>query len=164
LIPRSADFAVRRAAAADLEALAEVEAAAFTDPWPAAAIAPFLEGGGGHAWLARARDGQAIGGALVREVAGEAELLRVATVPPWRRRQVARALLAAAFAELDRAGIACHLEVRADNLAAQGLYQELGFVRSGLRRKYYRDDCDAWLYARPAAAPGLPGATAGEFG
>ncbi len=47
----------------------------------------------------------------------------------------------------------CHLEVRADNLAAQALYQRLGFELAGLRRRYYRDDCDAWLYRPRARQP-----------
>lgn len=145
-------FSVRPALASDLGALAEVEAAAFSDPWTAGAIAEFWAGIGAHAWLAESADGQAIGCALFREVAGEAELLRVATSPAWQRRRVARDLLGLALGELDRAGIDCHLEVRADNVAAQALYHRLGFVRSGQRRKYYRDDCDAWLYTRKSFA------------
>ncbi len=110
-------------------------------------MAGFWDAPGARGWLAEAA-GQAVAFALFRVVAGEAELLRVATAPVWRRRQVASALLGAAFAELDGAGVDCHLEVRADNRAALELYVGLGFAPSGRRRKYYSDGCDACLYTR----------------
>lgn len=37
------------------------------------------------------------------------------------------------------------LDVRADNSAAMGLYQKMGFKAVGLREKYYRDGCDGVL-------------------
>ena len=147
---------IRGASIRDLDTLAALEAGAFAEPWTPDQIAGFWEAPGALGWLAEATAGDAVGFALFREVAGEAELLRVATAPAWRRRQVGRSLLAAALAGLDRSGVRCHLEVRADNLAAQALYQGFGFALAGLRRRYYRDDCDAWLFARE------PGSLGGE--
>ena len=86
--------------------------------------------------------------------ADEAELLRVATAPAWRRRQVAQGLLRRALAEFDRAGIACHLEVRADNRPAQLLYERHRFAYLDRRPAYYRDGCAAWIYARRACGSG----------
>ncbi len=140
----------RAASDADLEALRQLEASAFDAPWTAAQIAEFWSVPGGRGWLAEDAAGRAIGFALFREIPGEAELLRVATHPAWQRRSVARRLLAWALAEFDRAGIDCLLEVRADNLAAQKLYDSLDFERQGQRKRYYRDGCDAWLFARRA--------------
>ena len=38
------------------------------------------------------------------------------------------------------------LEVRKSNVAAQGLYQKLGFAIEGERKKYYEDNNeDAWI-------------------
>jgi [ribosomal protein S18]-alanine N-acetyltransferase len=108
------------------------------------------EGPGVLGWLAENAAAEAVGSALFRQAGGEAELLRVATRPAWRRGGVARRLLAGALAELDAAGVDCFLEVRADNLAAQQLYSRLGFSPTGLRRGYYRDGCDARLFARRA--------------
>ncbi len=142
---------LRAASAADLPALVQLEASAFGDPWTAEEVAQFACAPTGRAWLAEDEEGRAVGFALFREICAEAELLRVATHPAWQRRQVASRLLAAALAELDRAGVDCFLEVRADNLGAQKLYERLGFAPSGLRRSYYRDGCDARLYARRAA-------------
>jgi ribosomal-protein-alanine acetyltransferase len=141
---------IRRASAADLEALVALEAGAFDAPWSADQISRFWAGAEALGWIAEAAGGHAVGFALFRAVAGEAELLRIGTEPAWRRRQVGQSLLAAALADLERAGADCHLEVRADNAAAQALYLRLGFALAGVRKRYYRDDCDAWLYARRA--------------
>lgn len=140
----------RAASVADLEALVHLETNAFDAPWTAEQIAQFWSVPGGRGWLAEDAEGRAVGFALFREVHGEAELLRVATHPAWQRRQVAKSVLGEALAALDGAGVDCFLEVRADNLAAQELYARLGFELSGRRRKYYRDGCDARLYARRA--------------
>lgn len=149
-MPARPDWRIRAASADDLQALAELESAAFADPWGAQSIAEFWVAPGARAWLAEAPGGRPVGSALLRQVAGEAELLRIATAPARRREGIAHALLQAALAELDRAGVDCHLEVRADNLPAQTLYGRLGFEVTGRRKGYYRDDCDAWLYARRA--------------
>jgi [ribosomal protein S18]-alanine N-acetyltransferase len=132
--------------------MAAIEAAAFDEPWSAAALAEIWAEPGARGWLAQNPAGEVLGFALFRVVAAarEAELLRVATVPAWRRRGVAAGLLGFALAELDRAAIDCFLEVRADNLPAQELYRRFGFVRVQIRPAYYRDGCDAWVLARPA--------------
>lgn len=145
--PPLAPLRVRSAAPADLETIAALEASSFAEPWTARSLAGFWEAPGARGWLAETA-GQAVACALFLVVAGEAELLRVATAPAWRRRQVARTLLGTAFAELDGAGVDCHLEVRADNQPALELYLGLGFAPSGRRRKYYSDGCDACLLAR----------------
>ena len=147
---QGAPFDIRCAATADLAALVALEESAFADPWTAEQIAGGLAGPGAVAWLAATAGDGPVGFALFRRVADEAELLRVATTPAWRRRQVAHGILRLALAELDRNGIACHLEVRADNLPAQALYRQLGFELSGRRKGYYRDHSDAWIYVRRA--------------
>lgn len=40
------------------------------------------------------------------------------------------------------------LEVRADNVAAQRLYERRGFRRTGVRRGYYPGGVDAWVLTR----------------
>jgi len=130
--------------------MATIEAAAFSEPWSSTALTEIWSGPGARAWLAESREGEIVGFALFRVVAAarEAELLRVATVPAWRRRGVAAGLLAGALAGPDLASIDCFLEVRADNRPAQELYRRFGFVQVQLRPAYFRDGCDAWVLAR----------------
>lgn len=78
------------------------------------------------------------GFALSRSIAGEAELLLLATTPRFRRRGVAAALLRSVVADaLDQGAATIHLEVREGN-EATGLYRAAGFAQVGERRQYYR--------------------------
>jgi len=83
-------------------------------------------------------------------VAGEMQILNVATAPPFRRQGVARRLLEYAF-NLAREGMAdsAFLEVRLGNHGAIALYRAFGFVDAGVRPEYYSDGEDALLMSCP---------------
>ena len=82
-------------------------------------------------------------------VVGEAELLRIAVDPAARRRGLGRRLLGLCERELHQNGIrSLHLEVRLSNIAAQALYEAVGWRRTGQRQHYYRDGEDAVLYSK----------------
>lgn len=90
---------------------------------------------------------------LARALAGEAELLTLAVVPPARRLGLGRSLLQAAMAEAARRGAATiWLEVAEGNLAGRGLYTASGFTVSGRRPRYYRDGQDALVMRCPLGA------------
>ena len=79
--------------------------------------------------------------ALGRVVADEGELLRLGTSPQHRRQGLAEKSLAALLDKMREVGAKkCFLEVRSRNAPAIALYEKLGFVRVGLRKKYYGDD------------------------
>lgn len=90
-------------------------------------------------WLTLAHvDERPAGFALIRAIAGEAELLLLATHPRYRRSGVGSALLRAAIAGArDRQAARIHLEVRANNPAIS-FYTRAGFAKVGERRAYYR--------------------------
>lgn len=75
----------------------------------------------------------------------QAEVLTIASHPEARGRGIGRTLLAHLIAEARVAGCeVVHLDVRADNEAALGLYASFGFTELGRRAGYY-DGCDAVL-------------------
>jgi len=81
--------------------------------------------------------------------AGEAELLRIAVDPAHRGLGLGLILLEACQRDLASHGMEqLHLEVRASNLAAIGLYRACGWRACGLRPGYYPDGEDAALYQR----------------
>ena len=105
------------------------------------------------AWL----DDAPAGFALVRSVAGEAELLLLAVAPGARRRGVGTALLRSVIADAVALAVSdLHLEVRAGNDAVR-LYTEHGFRKVGERRAYYRgktgQSFDAHTYRLPLPEP-----------
>lgn len=102
-------------------------------------------------WLTLARLGNRMAGfALARAVAGEAELLLLATDPVVRRRGVGGALLRSVVDEARSRGVAqLYLEVRSSNPAVD-LYRSIGFIKVGERIGYYRGTnsqlFDAWTF------------------
>lgn len=75
---------------------------------------------------------------LTRIIAGEAEVLTIATHPDHRRQGLARALLAQFHAMAQARGAsAAFLEVAADNAPALALYRAMGYQPVGHRRAYY---------------------------
>ena len=123
------------AAASDAGVLAEIHASAFDRPWSAAEIAALLDSPG---TLALQSSGDRKGFVMVRALAGEAEILTLAVAPEGRRQGQARALMQAAIVQaLARQAETLFLEVAADNAAALGLYEGLGFEMAGRRKGYY---------------------------
>ena len=82
----------------------------------------------------------------------EAWVQTVAVAPAAQGRGLGDRLLTALLDEAARRRApAVSLEVRADNPAAQRLYERHGFVRTGVRRGYYRPGVDAWVLTRRRA-------------
>lgn len=83
-------------------------------------------------------------------VLDEFEILNIAVLPEFRRMGIARHLLLTTLQEAKKMAIQniC-LEVRVTNSAAIGLYENCGFIRTGVRPHYYPDTGeDALLYQR----------------
>ena len=82
-------------------------------------------------------DGIAAGFIIGWCISGEAEIIQISVAPAYHRRGIG-ALLLQSFLE-SHAPAGCHLEVRADNRAAQALYRRFGFVPYSRRPGYYAD-------------------------
>lgn len=129
---------VRRMVAADLGAVSAIEQQAYQFPWSAGIFRDCMRMG--YACLAATGiSGQLMGYCFMSAAAGEAHILNICVDAAWQRRGVATVLMDNALA-VARAGHAgrVFLEVRPSNTAAITLYQQLGFDRVGLRKRYYR--------------------------
>ncbi len=131
------------AAMAHLPVLDVLQQQAFADPktsgpaWTEAAIAGMLGMPGVMTRLLH-QDGQAMGMAMWRAVADEAELLTIGVLPDGRGQGLGQALLLDGMENLAGQGVATlFLEVAVNNLAAIQLYQKHGFIIIGRRRNYY---------------------------
>ncbi len=136
----------------------EIERASFSDPWTSALLAEELEPGRDRLALgARAAAGVLAAFALARVVAGEMNIMVIATRPELRRRGLGRALLRELLARGRARGVVrVDLEVRAGNEAAIALYDGEGFTRVGRRPGYYRDGEDAVLMSCVLTRPPVP--------
>lgn len=93
-------------------------------------------------WVAA--EGRAVVGFLIlRQVAGDAEILNVAVLPAARRKGIGSNLLREALRWANKQDISkIHLEVRASNVAAIRFYEAHGFQTAGQRRGYYSQPPD----------------------
>lgn len=139
----------------DLDCLAVLHAACFPDPWSATTMATLLATPGSFGILSATPD-QPAGFALARVAADEAEILSIGVAPGWRRRGVARQLVAAVSVRAAESGARrLFLEVAADNHPARALYLREGFAQVGRRPRYYRragKAVDALVLARALTA------------
>ncbi len=130
----------------DLDSVMEIERASFSTPWSETSFRNLLSREDADLWVAIV-DGALRAYAVVWYVDREAELGNLAVARRWRRRGLGRWLLDWALnAARTRGTGQIFLEVRESNRAAQRLYEERGFRRVGVRRRYYRAPAeDAWV-------------------
>jgi ribosomal-protein-alanine N-acetyltransferase len=124
----------------DVEAVHELEAELFPDPWSVEtfwselALVPESR----H-YLVAERAGALVGYAGLVAVARQADVQTLAVAGDAQGRGLGRRLLDALVAEARRRDAGeLLLEVRAENEAAQALYANAGFERIAIRRGYYR--------------------------
>lgn len=117
--------------------LAELHAQCFNTAWDESAFANLLENGG-FGWCLLGLEPSIAAFILLRSAATETEILTLATHPDHQRKGLATKLLQHCCAELPAHNIEeIFLEVRADNLAAQKLYNACGFSEIARRPAYY---------------------------
>ena len=147
--------AVKMLSLGDAAAMAELHAIAFpaSEAWP---LKAFKDLAAQHTTLAA---GIVIGGDLrvmivAQFVAGEAEILTLATAPAARRCGFAGALLTNLEQRLRSEGLTKWLlDVAADNVGAIAFYEKQGFEVDGRRSNYYKrlegQRVDAILMSKP---------------
>ena len=137
---------------ADAARCAELEAQLFDgdDPWPARAFKAELEAKHIHYVAARVDDklvGYAGIARLGRKQPYEYEIHTIGVDPAYQGHGIGRGLLTELLEYAS--GGAIFLEVRTDNEPAIGLYESVGFVNVGLRKRYYRaSGADAYTMRR----------------
>lgn len=126
---------------------AALHAECFDPPWDETEMAALLASPG-VTGLILDQDGAPTGLALMRAVAGEAEILTIGVRPAARRAGLGARLLDACIASTrDQGCDQLFLEVSARNTAAAALYAQAGFEEIGRRAGYYRDGADARVLA-----------------
>lgn len=133
-------------AAAHIPALAALERACFADPWSEAALLEELDNPCA-AFLVAERDGVPVGYVGCHHIAGEGYITNVAVDPACRRQGIARQLLTTALRDWPHLS-RITLEVRVSNAPAIALYEGLGFVKDGVRPRFYAHPTeDAAIYS-----------------
>jgi len=141
-------FRIRRMTPDDLEQVIAIDHASFSLPWPERSFRfELTDNPAARCWVAEGEDGSVIGMLVLWLIVDEAHIATIATKPEYRRQGAAKQLMDYALVSaVDEGAKSAFLEVRESNLAAQAMYRQYGFVATGRRPHYYKDnDEDALL-------------------
>ncbi len=126
----------------DIPKIAALDAACFSDAWSEKSIADLVASDSVVCFVAK-EDDELFGYIIVRIIAPEGELYRIAVDKSKRGRGVGYKLIKNTVDYLDGEGLeTLFLEVRSQNIPAIALYSSYGFKGIGQRRNYYKDPSD----------------------
>ncbi len=122
--------------AADLNAIMEIEPHIYSHPWSQGNFRDSLNSGY-PAWVLE-YEGKLIGYSLMMIVLDEAHLLNLSIAKAHQKQGLGRLLLEHMIQVAKNKNAAnMFLEVRASNVAAIALYENIGFNEMAIRRSYY---------------------------
>ncbi|MDD5492664.1 MAG: ribosomal protein S18-alanine N-acetyltransferase [bacterium] len=138
--------------AEDLDAVLKIEQASYSLPWTRSMFEQELRIATSRFFVAKSQPTmEIVGYAGYWQVVDELHLINIAVHPEYRRQGLGKHLLFYVLCDGKRLGLKrATLEVRASNLAAQRLYEQVGFKNIALRKSYYADNLEdaviMWLY------------------
>ena len=132
----------------DTSRIAEIEKEVFHDAWGKRSIDSYLKDEF-KVVLSATISTRTVGYLIGTRIAGEAEILRIATDVNARKLGIGSALMKA-FIDICRGGNDCSifLEVRSKNAPAISLYRAHGFSEYATRKNYYKSPDDDALMMR----------------
>jgi [ribosomal protein S18]-alanine N-acetyltransferase len=153
-----------------VDAILRIEAASFSAPWTRRMFEVELTDNPFSRFFVAQADRSGHTGEPLPEVVGyvcfwvvfeELRMMNVAVEPHVRRRGIGHALLLKALSTgIEEGARRALLEVRASNDSAVTLYERAGFVRTGMRAKYYTNPIeDAVLMEAELSKKGQGGYT-----
>jgi ribosomal-protein-alanine N-acetyltransferase len=124
-----------------LDQVLEIEEVSYPAPWSYYAFAyELLHNDLAHYIVALSGD-KIVGYCGMWLILDEAHITNVAVHPDYRRKSIGEALMLEMIRLAVQKGSArMTLEVRPTNTAARSLYEKLGFVENGRRKRYYTDN------------------------
>ena len=146
----------RTATSFDVPVLVSLERAIFKyDPWSVGQFKEELAEVGKSRYYILASEGDEVvgyGGILFISAGMEADILTLAVKPEYRKRGIARAMLAELLKwGISKGATSFMLEVRKENSEAQSLYEKEGFSKVSERRNYYGVGIDAVVMRKELA-------------
>ena len=157
-MPEGADWEiVRTTDSEDLDGVAALEAASFTNPWTREMLErDIARSDVAHAFVVRGAGRRVAAFCTCWIVYDELHVNSIAVDPELRGKGLATALMRFVLAEAERRGAhRATLEVRRSNRPARRLYEKLGFSIVAVRSQYYtQPDEDALILWRDARHPG----------
>ena len=134
-------YSIRPITLKDVDEVWNIEKMCFPVPWSRQSFVLEIEHNKCARYFVAEHAGTIVGYGGMWLVLDEAHITNIAVHPLARRKGIGEALLRVLMAEANRLGIQkITLEVRDSNTAARNLYEKLGFVSVGRRKRYYSDN------------------------
>ncbi len=125
---------------ADLDEVMAIERTSFRHPWSSNFFLEELQVACARSILAQVND-KIVGYVLFWLLPDAVDIHNIAVHTEFRRKRIGQSLLQHVLEQArNRSSSRVTLEVRVSNIAAQKLYESVGFVSQGLRKGYYSDD------------------------
>ena len=132
---------IRRMKAADVSQVHALELATFAEPWSEQSFLDEINKNVCARYLVMAQGEEILAYAGAWMVFEEGHITNIAVKEAYRGQGVGEALTRALMQYAANLGVQyMTLEVRRSNLTAQRLYQKLGFIELGVRKRYYTDN------------------------
>ena len=134
-------YPIRKMMLDDLEQVVAIDQVSFSLPWPLRSFYfELTDNPASRCWVAE-QDGRVIAMIVAWLFVDEIHIATIATHPDFRRQGIGERLLAHTLQSAKEEG-ACtsFLEVRESNVAALEMYRKFGYVESGRRAMYYKDN------------------------
>jgi len=145
------DLTYREPCEADVDSIAELEAASFPSAWKREFFSSELVMAGRFNLVVETPDGHLVGYLFTMHYLDELHVNKVAIDPEWRRFGLATKLMERCFTFASDNGITTiTLEVRESNHPARSLYGHLGFTEAYVRPRYYPEGESAVVMVRRA--------------
>lgn len=143
------DLGIHVALPRDVDAVAAIEAASFTQPWSRRSFRALVEARNVIFLVATDAADRVQGYAVVYVAADQSELANLAVTRERRGEGYGRRLLVQCMAAArERGARTMFLEVRESNRSAQELYRSVGFHPVSRRRRYYEEPVEDALVLR----------------
>lgn len=131
-----------------IEDILKVENECFSDPWSEKMFKEEISGKFAHYYVAE-EGGQAVAYMGMWALSGEGHITNVAVGKDHRRKGIAKALIEHFIKIAQKEELEfMTLEVRDSNAPAIALYEQFGFLKVGVRKKYYENKEDAILMTK----------------
>ena len=125
----------------DLEQVVALDQMSFSLPWPPRSFQfELTDNPASRCWVADL-DGRVVGMVVAWLIVDEIHIATIATHPDFRKQGIGKKLLSFSLQSAkDEGALTSFLEVRESNEAALMMYDKFGYVESGRREGYYKDN------------------------
>ena len=134
-------YIIRKMTLDDLEQVVAIDQASFSLPWPERSFRFELTDNPASRYWVADLDEHVVGMLVAWLIVDEIHIATIATHPDFRKQGIGKNLLLHTLKSAKEEGaVTSFLEVRESNLDALEMYRKFGFVESGRREGYYKDN------------------------